>query len=69
MNLLSVSGYYGKGIKLVAEKLAKNKMIDLVGTDMHHANHLNALKELATKKEFYKLMESIDLKNSILLNE
>ncbi|MGN6617870.1 MAG: tyrosine-protein phosphatase [Ilyomonas sp.] len=68
MNLLSISGYYGKGIKLVAEKLAKNKMIDLVGTDMHHTNHLNALKELATKKEFYKLMENIDLKNSSLLD-
>lgn len=68
MNLLSISGYYGKGIKLVAEKLAKNKMIDLVGTDMHHANHLNALKELATKKDFYKLMENIDLKNSSLLD-
>ena len=68
MNLLSISGYYGKGIKLVAEKLARNKMIDLVGTDMHHINHLNALKELATKKEFYKLMDNIDLKNRNLLD-
>ena len=31
-------------------------MIDLLGTDMHHERHLAALKELASKKEFYKLI-------------
>lgn len=67
MNLLSLLGYYGKQIKLVAEKLLKNKMIDLVGTDMHHPRHLTALIELSTKKEFYKLFEGIEIKNKKML--
>ena len=67
MNLLSLSGYYGKQIKLVAEKLLKNKMVDLLGTDMHHQRHLTALIELATKKEFYKLVEGAEIKNEKLL--
>ena len=67
MNLLSLLGYYGKQIKLVAEKLLKNKMIDLLGTDMHHQRHLMALMELSTKKEFYKLLEDVEIKNRKLL--
>jgi len=67
MNLLSLLGYYGKQIKLVAEKLLKNKMIDLLGTDMHHQRHLMALMELSTKKEFYKLLEDVEIKNKKLL--
>lgn len=67
LNLLSLLGYYGKQIKLIAEKLLKNKMIDLVGTDMHHERHLAALKELASKKDFYKLFEEMEIKNKKLL--
>jgi tyrosine-protein phosphatase YwqE len=67
VNLLSLLGYYGKPIKMVAERLFEKKMISLAGTDMHHANHLNALKELATRKEFYKLIESAGLRNRELL--
>ncbi len=68
INLLSLLGYYGKPIKAVAEKLLAQKMVSLVGTDMHHINHLNALKELASRKEFYKLLENADLKNKDLLS-
>ena len=67
INLLSLFGYYGKQIKLVAEKLLKNKMVDLLGTDMHHQRHLMALMELSTKKEFYKLLEDVKIKNKKLL--
>lgn len=67
VNLLSLLGYYGKHIKVVAEKLFERKMVSLVGTDMHHINHLNGLKELATRKEFYKLIEGAELQNKTLL--
>jgi protein-tyrosine phosphatase len=67
LNLLSLLGYYGKQIKIVAEKLLKNKMVTLLGTDMHHERHLAALKELASKKEFYKLFEDVEIKNKKLL--
>jgi tyrosine-protein phosphatase YwqE len=67
VNLLSLGGYYGKEIKNVAEKLIKKNMVDLLGTDMHHSNHLNALKQLASQKDFYKLMEIMEVKNKQLL--
>ncbi len=68
MNLLSLSGYYGKPVKMVAEKLLKNQMIDLLGTDMHHRNHLGALKSLASQKDFYKRWENVNIKNKALLS-
>jgi tyrosine-protein phosphatase YwqE len=67
INLLSLLGYYGKPIKKTAEKLLKNNMVDLLGTDMHHENHLRALKELASQKSFYKLFENATIRNKALL--
>ena len=67
VNLLSLLGYYGKNVKIIAEKLIKHKMINFAGTDMHHTNHLNALLELTSKKEFYKLISEADLLNKSLL--
>ena len=43
------------------------KMIQFAGTDMHHTNHLNALHELAGRKDFYKLIAEADLLNKTLL--
>ena len=67
INILSLLGYYGEGSKITAQNLLKKNMVTLVGTDMHHENHLNSLKTLASKKSFYKLFESIDIKNKELL--
>jgi protein-tyrosine phosphatase len=67
VNLLSLLGYYGKNVKAVAEILIKQKMIQFAGTDMHHTNHLNALLELASKKDFYNLIAEADLLNKTLL--
>ncbi len=67
VNLLSLLGYYGEPVKNIAEKLMKAKMVDLLGTDMHHETHLQALKDLAKKKNFYKLLENIEIKNKELL--
>ncbi|MEJ7828033.1 MAG: CpsB/CapC family capsule biosynthesis tyrosine phosphatase [Segetibacter sp.] len=68
VNLLSLSGGYGPGVKKTAEKLFKNEMVDFLGTDMHHERHLNMLKDLATKKEFYALVKDAELKNKELLS-
>jgi tyrosine-protein phosphatase YwqE len=67
INLLSLLGYYGEPAKNIAQDLLKKNLISFVGTDMHHDNHLNALKSLASKKSFYKLFENIELKNKELL--
>ncbi|MEI6866488.1 CpsB/CapC family capsule biosynthesis tyrosine phosphatase [Flavicella sp.] len=63
VNLLSLTGNYGKSIQKVAEKLIKENMIDLAGSDTHNMNHLNSLKKLGTKKNL-KLLTPI-LKNNV----
>jgi len=67
VNLLSLLGYYGKQVKLIADKLVKHKMVDLLGTDVHHEKHLEALNDLASEKGFYKSLEGLDVKNKRLL--
>ena len=67
VNLLSLSGVYGPQVKKSAEKLFKNKMVDFLGTDMHHDMHLKMLKELAAKKSFYDTVMDADLLNKRLL--
>ena len=67
INILSLLGYYGDGSKNTAQHLLKKNMVSLVGTDMHHQNHLDSLKKLASKKSFYKLFEGIEIKNKELL--
>jgi len=44
LNLLAITGYYGKPVKQVAEQLLASKLYDLVGTDLHHEKHLQALE-------------------------
>ena len=53
--------------KILRKIFSKKILISFAGTDMHHDNHLNALKSLASKKSFYKLFENIELKNKELL--
>ncbi|MDF2187082.1 CpsB/CapC family capsule biosynthesis tyrosine phosphatase [Paraflavitalea sp. CAU 1676] len=43
LNLLSLTGYYGKVTSELANYLIKKKYIDLLGTDLHHERHLEAL--------------------------
>lgn len=44
MNLLSSTGYYGKGVLDAAEQLLKQNMIDYVGSDIHHKNHVKSFQ-------------------------
>jgi protein-tyrosine phosphatase len=67
LNLLSLTGYYGKPVQKAAEYLVKNKMISFIGTDMHHSNHLAMTKTIAQATKFHKMVEGLDLKNKSLL--
>lgn len=63
VNLLSLTGHYGKSVQKIAEKLIKENMIDLAGSDTHNMNHLNTLKKIGTKKNL-KLLAPI-FKNNV----
>ncbi|MBC7606914.1 MAG: histidinol phosphatase [Burkholderiales bacterium] len=45
LNLLSTVGYYGIDVAKTSEKLLKKGMIDFVGSDVHHENHLNGFSK------------------------
>lgn len=65
LNLLSITGYYGPGVKKVAEKLLKEEIIDLAGTDLHHERHLKALQKMPFSKE-WPLIANYPFKNKDL---
>lgn len=44
VNLLSLTGYYGKPVAKAARYIFDNDLADLVGTDMHHERHLHTLQ-------------------------
>lgn len=46
LNLLSLSSYYGKDVRLCAEKLLKMGMYDATGTDLHHERHAAQLRKM-----------------------
>jgi protein-tyrosine phosphatase len=67
VNILSLSGGYGPYVKKSAEKLFKNKMVDFVGTDMHHNKHLTMLQAIAARRDFHELIARAELLNKRLM--
>jgi protein-tyrosine phosphatase len=53
VNLLSLTGYYGKPVAKAAKYLLTTGLVDLLGTDMHHERHLHALQN-AKSLELFK---------------
>ncbi len=43
VNLLSLTGHYGKPIAKAAQFLFKNNLVDFVGSDIHHIGHVSLL--------------------------
>ncbi len=44
LNLLSLTGYYGKEIQKIAEQLLENELYDFTGTDIHNEHHIAKLR-------------------------
>lgn len=44
VNLLSLTGYYGKPVAKAARYIMDNDLADYVGTDLHHDRHLSVLQ-------------------------
>ncbi|HKB45892.1 MAG TPA: CpsB/CapC family capsule biosynthesis tyrosine phosphatase [Chitinophagaceae bacterium] len=66
LNLLSLGGYYGKQVHDLAQYLIKKEYYDLVGTDLHHARHLDALHNPALVFPLRKLFDSGKIRNEQL---
>jgi tyrosine-protein phosphatase YwqE len=45
INLFSLAGYYGRGERLMAERLLRERLCDFAATDIHHASQLATLDD------------------------
>lgn len=58
INLLSLTGYYSKPVKNLAEKLLDRNAVKFVGTDCHNHRYLDSLEKLPESKYYEKLKAS-----------
>ena len=66
LNLLSLTGHYGRLVQELAEHLVTKDMYDFAGTDLHHYRHLEALRKLGSSSLLNRLKDSGSLKNQLL---
>jgi protein-tyrosine phosphatase len=66
VNLLSLSGYYGKSPADLAQYLINRRYVKLLGTDLHHERHLEALRHPSISKTIRQLHDSGQLLNTQL---
>lgn len=57
VNLLSLTGGYGKDVAKAAQYLLKNDMVSFVATDMHHARHAAGLADARNRKVFQEYLK------------
>ena len=60
INLLSSTGYYGKDIAKICDKLLNKNMVDFVGSDIHNIKHIKAFESKLKINELEKFKQSIN---------
>ena len=58
LNILSLGNYYGRSANDLANYLIKKGYYELVGTDLHHSRHLEALQDPRLITGLKKLLDS-----------
>jgi protein-tyrosine phosphatase len=66
LNILSFTPQYGRSVQELASYLLKKDHYDLVGTDLHHRGHLEALRSPALINPLRKLLDTGRIKNAQL---
>lgn len=66
LNTISLSGYYGKHAKRIAEEMVDNQMVDFISSDMHHPRHASAFESTLATPYLEKLLFDYPLKNVML---
>ncbi len=66
LNTISLTRYYGKGVKSAAESLVDHNCISFLGSDMHHMRHARALTDSLLSARIEKLIKQGQLNNLLL---
>lgn len=66
MNINAITGYYGKEVRKVAEKLLSMGMYDYVGSDMHNTKHTDVVRDIQENEELMGLLQSHPFRNNMI---
>lgn len=66
LNTISLTGYYGKDAKKMAEAMVDNEMVDFISSDMHHLRHASAFRKALETPYVQRLLQDYPLKNILL---
>jgi len=66
INTISLTGYYGRESKKIAEAMIDSQLVDFISSDMHHPRHAEALKQALKMLYLEKVMFDYPLKNIML---
>ena len=67
LNINSLTGHYNPSVQKIAERMIDQNMISLLGSDCHHAGHIDLIKNAAVyEKSLHKLLGSGKLLNETL---
>jgi len=69
INTISLTGYYGKDAKKMAEAMVDNEIVDFMSSDMHHSKHAAALRNALNTHYVQRLLQDYPIKNMLLLNK
>jgi len=63
VNIGSIAGAYGLEVKKIADRLIKDKIIDFVGSDCHHEQHLDMINYVSRLPIFHFLVHQEQILN------
>ena len=66
VNIGSIIGAYGPEVKKVAEKLIEDQVIDFIGSDCHHEQHLEMINHASRLPIFHSLVKQEQILNKLL---
>ena len=66
LNLLALGGFYGRSVQEFSQYLSKKEYYNLVGTDMHHIRHLQAMQDVKVYEGLQRVLESGHIRNAYL---
>lgn len=67
LNALSLVGYYGEQEKKAAHWLLEHRLVDYIGTDIHHERHLRHLMKYKLPRKTVQLLEQTTIQNTRLI--
>ena len=69
LNWSSFAGRYGEPVRKMAIEIAKELWVDFLGSDTHHSAHIDAIRQVLSRRSLAKLLlEDNPLQNNLLLD-